>query len=550
MVYGSNDYEVDYSYMPRQQASGNTTNQIGTTTFVNKVSTYKLSGSTRTLESEEDIEYDSLGNITKYGNVTYKYDLCGRLVRENNPNLDRTIVWEYNTNNNIYVRAEYGYTTRDTLTTNELREARMLSYRNKWTDQLTSFKGYDITYDKAGNPTSYLGMTLGWTRGRLLQTVTKDGITYEYGYDGNGIRKKREVAYDNGNFMKHLYYYADGHIVSETRRGYMGAEVNQQIRYFYNQQGAVGMSYGGTHYLYRKNFFGDVIAIYDRSTCVARYTYDAFGVCKVRDANGKVNTDENFIGNINPIRYRGYYYDVETGFYYLQTRYHDPSACRFINADSLEYLDPETAGGLNLYAYCNGNPVMYVDPEGTAFWIFLFIAVTAIIGAGIAAAKAVDEGKEGWELVKDIAIGASIGVAAGGGAICLFSSVFGIAAGIKAVLDGLTAVQMFAIGALSFDFFAFIVAPLLNLEVEGIELETPSNNWTSPNPQPTFQGGKGGKRKNNNVYPQYKINPSNEKFINHFIYTKMKLLLMLKTIRIKSTHFIQIQLKRNSLRII
>ncbi len=79
MVYGSNGYELAHSYMPRQQTSGNTTNQIGTTTFVNKVSTYKLSGSTRTLESEEDIEYDSLGNIKKYGNVTYKYDLCGRL---------------------------------------------------------------------------------------------------------------------------------------------------------------------------------------------------------------------------------------------------------------------------------------------------------------------------------------------------------------------------------------------------------------------------------------------------------------------------------------
>ncbi len=383
VVYGINGYEVDYNYMPRQQKTNNVTTTIGTTMFVDKFSTYKLSGSTRTLEREEDIEYDSLGNITKYGNVTYKYDLCGRLVRENNPNLDRTIVWEYNTGNNIYVRAEYGYTTRDTLTTNELREVRMLSYRNKWTDQLTSFKGYDITYDKAGNPISYLGMTLGWTRGRLLQTVTKDGITYEYGYDGNGIRKKREVAYDNGNFMKHLYYYAGGRIVSETRRGFMGAEVNQQIRYFYNQLGAVGMSYGGTHYLYRKNFFGDVIAIYERDTCVARYTYDAFGVCKVRDANGKVNTDENFIGNINPIRYRGYYYDVETGFYYLKTRYYDPSACRFINADSLEYLDPETVGGLNLYAYCNGNPVMYVDPEGTAWLSWLIGAGVAVVVAAL-----------------------------------------------------------------------------------------------------------------------------------------------------------------------
>ena len=140
------------------------------------------------------------------------------------------------------------------------------------------------------------------------------------------------------------------------------------------------MEYDDTHYLYRKNLFGDITAIYDRDTCVAKYAYDAYGVCKVLNPDGTENTDSSFIGNINPIRYRGYYYDVATGFYYLQTRYYDPQTGRFLNMDSLEYLDPETVGGLNLYAYCNCNPVMYVDPEGTAWgnWVIGAIAAVAV----------------------------------------------------------------------------------------------------------------------------------------------------------------------------
>ena len=92
------------------------------------------------------------------------------------------------------------------------------------------------------------------------------------------------------------------------------------------------MEYDGTHYLYRKNLFGDITAIYERDTCVAKYAYDAYGVCKVMNPDGTENTDDDFIGNVNPIRYRGYYYDVGTGFYYLQTRYYDPAVGRFINA--------------------------------------------------------------------------------------------------------------------------------------------------------------------------------------------------------------------------
>ncbi len=79
----------------------------------------------------------------------------------------------------------------------------------------------------------------------------------------------------------------------------------------------------------------------------------------------------------NPFRYRGYYYDTETELYYLQTRYYDPKLCRFINMDSLEYAEPERINGLNLFSYCNNNPVMFVDPSGH-FAISTFLISLAI----------------------------------------------------------------------------------------------------------------------------------------------------------------------------
>ena len=90
---------------------------------------------------------------------------------------------------------------------------------------------------------------------------------------------------------------------------------------------------------------------------------------------------------VNPFRYRSYFYDVETGLYYLKTRYYDPETCRFINMDSIEYADHETVNGLNLYAYCNNNPIIFVDPIGTA------ILTIALVIAGLAVATVATEGK-------------------------------------------------------------------------------------------------------------------------------------------------------------
>ena len=135
---------------------------------------------------------------------------------------------------------------------------------------------------------------------------------------------------------------------------------------------------------------GDVTHIYTTDgTLVAHYVYDAWGNHKIYDVNGGEVTKgiSDNIGNINPIRYRGYYYDDyenENGLYYLEARYYDPETGRFISQDSIDFIVPEHLTGLNLYAYCNNNPVMYSDPSGClVFTTALLIAIG--IGAGIGA---------------------------------------------------------------------------------------------------------------------------------------------------------------------
>ena len=126
---------------------------------------------------------------------------------------------------------------------------------------------------------------------------------------------------------------------------------------------------------------------------VVQYWYDAWGNHKVVDANGNEITSSTHIGNLNPFRYHGYYYDIETGFYFLKSRYYDPEVGRFLNMDAIQYADPESVNGLNLYAYCGDNPVMGYDPEGTWSWKGFGIVLAAIaVVAVVAVATAVTAG--------------------------------------------------------------------------------------------------------------------------------------------------------------
>ena len=108
---------------------------------------------------------------------------------------------------------------------------------------------------------------------------------------------------------------------------------------------------------------------------VVEYKYDAWGNHEAEVASEGYVT----LANLNPFRYRGYYYDSETDLYFLQTRYYDPVVGRFISRDSIEYADPETICGLNLYAYCGNNPMMNVDPTGTFILSALATLVVVVV---------------------------------------------------------------------------------------------------------------------------------------------------------------------------
>ena len=131
----------------------------------------------------------------------------------------------------------------------------------------------------------------------------------------------------------------------------------------------LAMKYNNTLYYYVLNAQGDVVRIVNSSrSVVASYTYDPWG---------KIISSSGTLADINPLRYRGYYYDTETGFYYLQSRYYDPEIGRFINADSYASTDATGLLSTNMFAYCENDPVNRSDPSGE-FWN---IVVGAALGA-------------------------------------------------------------------------------------------------------------------------------------------------------------------------
>jgi RHS repeat-associated protein len=88
------------------------------------------------------------------------------------------------------------------------------------------------------------------------------------------------------------------------------------------------------------------------------------------------------LANLNPFRYRSYYYDTETDLYFLKTRYYDPEIGRFISIDGISYLNPNAINGLNLYAYCSNNPVMAIDPNGCFPWLLLGLGLLLLTPIG------------------------------------------------------------------------------------------------------------------------------------------------------------------------
>lgn len=241
------------------------------------------------------------------------------------------------------------------------------------------------------------------------------------------------------------------------------------IKYYYDATGICGFNYNGYSYYYRKNIQGDIIAIYDGAgVCYATYAYDAWG-------RFKIFTNINDIANINPFRYRGYYYDKETSLYYLNARYYDPKIGRFISPDSIEYLAPDSINGLNLYAYCNNNPVMKVDPNGTfgLFTAFLItsIVIGAVMGGAVNTYKAYKEGADGLGL-----FGAFIGGAIMGGAMGAVMAIGG-AAGLASLGITTTVVGGSTLAALGISAGIGITAGLASYTVETLSRSDKEWGW-------------------------------------------------------------------------
>ena len=134
---------------------------------------------------------------------------------------------------------------------------------------------------------------------------------------------------------------------------------------------------------FERNLQGDIIAVYNEGgTKVCTYTYDAWGSVTLTWVNSLAT---NLYAVYNPFKYRGYYHDTETGFYYVSSRYYDPEIGRWINADttdvlSLPYYHP---GQYNLFSYCNNNPVNDMDDDGQLSWLAKIAIGAAAIAVGV-----------------------------------------------------------------------------------------------------------------------------------------------------------------------
>ncbi len=346
--------EITYTYVPGIK-EGTTTALVGTITENGKETAYTYDGRGNILEICTK-ELDT-GKVTDH--MLYTYTGMNQVIREEDAVRGRTFTYAYDLGGNLLENKKY-YLVNGV---EELRGTDTYTYSSGWKDQLTSFNGKAITYDAMGNPLSYMGMNLTWEKGRQLKTLKKSGTLSQYVYDNDGRRIQKTVG------DKVIRFYLDGDkIIAQKEEG------GERMDFLYDEKGTpFAFEYQGKMYFYQTSLQGDIIGIVDsEGSQVVVYRYDAWGEVLVSsDASGFG------LSQINPLRYRGYYYDQETGLYYLQTRYYDPKVRRFLNADDASVLtkDPEQLTEKNLYAYCDDNPVMYRDDTG------MFDIVSGIFGA-------------------------------------------------------------------------------------------------------------------------------------------------------------------------
>ena len=323
-------------------------------------------------------------NDQKKSRVTYgngfaacnEYDPLGQLIRVNDQSdttagTDGTTwTYEYDCGGNILSKSRYEYTPG---TLGTAQETVTYSYTDaNWRDKLTGITTTNITgttvksisYDAIGNPTNDGEWTYTWENGRQLKQMEKGTaeqagyMKVEYRYNSEGLRIQKIVTQTTatGTTATTTDYILHGKNIVHMIQG------SDQLHFFYDASGKPAIvEYNGTKYGYIHNLQGDVVGIIDSTgTEVVKYTYDAWG--KKLAVSG---TLAGSLGVINPFRYRGYVYDVETELYYLRSRYYKHAWLRFICEDNpLVIISSSSLLNANLFSYCSNEPVQRIDEDG------------------------------------------------------------------------------------------------------------------------------------------------------------------------------------------
>ena len=401
---------ANYTYDSFSRMTGLTAKN-GSTSVVNTAVTYVDPSSSATStqvktwnngKAAYTYTYDNKGNITSISDgsktVTYAYDAFGRLVDVYDPVAKQHCVYTYDDGGNLLQQViykpkqssgggggdivipvdppveppieviaaaapdDYGYYLSATVN---------YTYGDaNWPDLLTAFNGKSITYDAIGNPLSDGTWTYAWQHGRQLASMSKSGSSITYGYDADGKRISKTV---NGTTYNFSYL---GDQLTEMTWG------SNKLHFTYDSTGPASVTYNGNRYFYLKNAQGDVTGLVNASgTQVVSYTYDPWGAPMSTDG-----TMAATLGAANPLRYRGYVYDSETGLYYLSSRYYNPVWGRFINADTPEIVvssPGKVNWDKNLFAYCDNNPVNRQDNGGKAWQDVLVDALVSGVVSGI-----------------------------------------------------------------------------------------------------------------------------------------------------------------------
>ena len=287
-----------------------------------------------------------------------RHDKLGQLAREDDKAAgENGATWTYTYDNrgNISSKKRYAYAPN----TSPGTALETINYTYKttgWKDILTGVGGVTYSNDTIGNRTSYGTWSYTWEHGRQLAGMTKSGTSIAYDYGADGYRISKAVT-EGGTTTTYNYFYSGGKLL------HVSWNASDRVHIFYNAGGSpISILYNGTRYYYVKNVQGDIVGLTTTSSLLrVAYTYDAWG-------NPLTTTGSmaGTLGKVNPLRYRGYVYDEETGLYYLGSRYYDPGVGRFINADAYVSTGQGFIGN-NMFAYCGNNPIELKDSKGL-FW--------------------------------------------------------------------------------------------------------------------------------------------------------------------------------------